>query len=74
MKHGYLTAHTIDKSTIVPASSTYRRRFGSLPRAYELIGYKPNPIAGHCSATRERFAEMARSSAATRPKAKVRQS
>lgn len=34
-----LSARIIAKSKRVPSAPTYARRFGSLPRAYELIGY-----------------------------------
>jgi hypothetical protein len=36
---GRLTEEIIDRSNGVPRSETYRRRFGSLPRAYRLAGY-----------------------------------
>jgi DNA invertase Pin-like site-specific DNA recombinase len=38
-KEGRLSLHTIKNSADVPSPSTYRHRFGSLRRAYELIGY-----------------------------------
>jgi DNA invertase Pin-like site-specific DNA recombinase len=38
-KEERLSLNLIKKSTDVPSPSTYRRRFGSLRRAYELIGY-----------------------------------
>jgi DNA invertase Pin-like site-specific DNA recombinase len=37
-KHGYLTRNVIDSAEGVPSAGTYTRRFGSLERAYELIG------------------------------------
>jgi DNA invertase Pin-like site-specific DNA recombinase len=37
-KHGYLTRNVIDSAEGVPSAGTYTRRFGSLQRAYELIG------------------------------------
>lgn len=37
-KHGYLTRNVIDAAEGVPSAGTYARRFGSLERAYELIG------------------------------------
>jgi len=40
-KRGYLAGIIIDESESMPSSSTYSHRFGSLIRAYELIGYKP---------------------------------
>jgi hypothetical protein len=41
---GRLNCGIIAKSKCVPSVRTYYRRFGSLPRAYELVGYAPpNP-------------------------------
>jgi hypothetical protein len=36
--HGYLTRQVINDTEGVPSAGTYRRRFGTLERAYELIG------------------------------------
>lgn len=41
--HGRLSAKIIQKSRRVPSPPTYCRRFGSLPRTYELIGYSRQP-------------------------------
>lgn len=38
---GVLSGMIIDEAEGMPSSSAYRSRFGSLLRAYELIGYKP---------------------------------
>lgn len=38
---GVLSGITIDETEGVPSSSAYRSRFGSLLRAYQLIGYRP---------------------------------
>lgn len=38
---GLLSALVIDEREDLPSSSAYRSRFGSLLRAYELIGYSP---------------------------------
>ncbi|WP_439408566.1 recombinase family protein [Bradyrhizobium sp. DASA03076] len=38
---GYLSGLTIDERDDMPSSAAYRARFGSLLRAYELIGYHP---------------------------------
>jgi len=38
---GYLSGLTIDERDDMPSSSAYRTRFGSLLRAYELVGYHP---------------------------------
>ncbi len=40
-KHGYLSGIIIDELELGPSSSAYRARFGSLVRAYELIGFTP---------------------------------
>ncbi len=39
--YGRLSGILIDESEDTPASSCYCSRFGSLPRAYELIGWTP---------------------------------
>jgi DNA invertase Pin-like site-specific DNA recombinase len=39
-KSGYLSQRLIDRSTGLPCRTTYAKRFGSLRRAYELIGYR----------------------------------
>lgn len=41
-KNGHLTQHMIDVAPRVPSPSTYRKRFGKLSSAYELIGYSPD--------------------------------
>ena len=38
---GWLSGLVIDEAEDMPSSSIYRRRFGSLVRAYQLIGYAP---------------------------------
>ena len=38
---GVLSGMTIDEADEMPSSSAYRSRFGSLLRAYQLIGYRP---------------------------------
>ena len=40
-QQGVLSGITIDEAEGVPSSSAYRARFGSLLRAYSLVGYKP---------------------------------
>jgi DNA invertase Pin-like site-specific DNA recombinase len=40
-KHGCISGILIDEEDGVPSSSSYRSRFGSLCRAYGLIGYTP---------------------------------
>jgi DNA invertase Pin-like site-specific DNA recombinase len=40
-QNGVLSGITIDESENLPSSSAYRTRFGSLLRAYGLVGYKP---------------------------------
>jgi DNA invertase Pin-like site-specific DNA recombinase len=39
---GGLSGLTIDEQDDMPSSSTYRSRFGSLIRAYGLVGYRPH--------------------------------
>ncbi|MDI2071237.1 DNA invertase Pin-like site-specific DNA recombinase [Bradyrhizobium diazoefficiens] len=41
-QHGYLSGIIIDELEVGPSSSAYRTRFGSLLRAYELIGFSPD--------------------------------
>ena len=40
-KHGRLSSIIIDQAKDLPVSLTYRQRFGSLGRAYRLVGYVP---------------------------------
>jgi len=40
--HGYLSGFIIDESEHMPSSSAYKRRFDTLIRAYELIGFRPH--------------------------------
>jgi DNA invertase Pin-like site-specific DNA recombinase len=42
-KRGRLTEEIIDEGRGLPHSETYRKRFGSLSRAYRLVGYKVDP-------------------------------
>jgi len=41
-KNGWLSGIIIDEQDNMPSSGSYQRRFGSLVRAYELIGYTPD--------------------------------
>jgi DNA invertase Pin-like site-specific DNA recombinase len=41
-KHSLLSSCLIDTAEDMPASSAYRARFGSLLRAYQLAGYRPD--------------------------------
>lgn len=41
-QNGYLSGMIIDELEVGPSSSAYRTRFGSLVRAYELIGFSPD--------------------------------
>lgn len=41
-QQGVLSGLTIDEREEMPSSSVHRHRFGSLLRAYDLIGYKPD--------------------------------
>lgn len=40
-KHGYLSGLIIDEAENCPSSHTYKKRFGSLWRAYTLVGFNP---------------------------------
>ena len=40
-QHGKISGILIDETDEMPSTATYRHRFGSLVRAYELIGYTP---------------------------------
>lgn len=40
--HGKLSGLIIDETDHLPSSSAYRHRFGSLLRAYKLVGYTPH--------------------------------
>lgn len=39
---GFLSGLVIDEADALPSSSAYRSRFGSLLRAYRLVGFKPD--------------------------------
>lgn len=39
---GFLSGLVIDEADTLPSSSAYRSRFGSLLRAYRLVGFKPD--------------------------------
>lgn len=39
---GFLSGLVIDEAGALPSSSAYRARFGSLLRAYQLVGFKPD--------------------------------
>jgi DNA invertase Pin-like site-specific DNA recombinase len=41
-RHGYLSGLIIDETGSMPSSGAYQRRFGSLIRAYKLVGFKPD--------------------------------
>lgn len=41
-KHGFLSGLIINESENTPTTGVYSNRFGSLLRAYELIGFKPD--------------------------------
>ncbi|MGB3177577.1 MAG: recombinase family protein [Albidovulum sp.] len=42
LRHGYISGLVIDESDGLPSSGAYAHRFGSLLRAYELVGFKPD--------------------------------
>jgi len=41
-QHGYLSGIIIDESEGLPSSSAFRSRFGTLLRAYQLVGFTPD--------------------------------
>lgn len=40
-RHGYLSGVVIDEAEAMPSAGAYRHRFGSLLRAYALVGFTP---------------------------------
>lgn len=50
--HPTLSGHLIDSSDHMPPSATYRTRFGSLLRAYQLAGYQPPRDYGYLEINR----------------------
>jgi hypothetical protein len=46
-KHGRLSGLLIDETETMPSSSRYSTRFGSLVRAYTLIGWEPDRDSGN---------------------------
>ena len=41
--HGYLSSFIIDEAEGLPCTTAYQSRFGSLLRAYRLVGFSPEP-------------------------------
>lgn len=41
-QRGYLSGLIIDEVEVLPSSSAYRSRFGSLLQAYQLVGFRPD--------------------------------
>ena len=41
-RKGYLSGLIIDEAEHLPSSNLYKRRFGSLIRAYKLVGFTPD--------------------------------
>lgn len=50
--HPTLSAYLIDSTDGMPSSSAYRTRFGSLIRAYELAGHRPDRDYGYLEVNR----------------------
>jgi DNA invertase Pin-like site-specific DNA recombinase len=42
LKHGFISGFVIDEADGLPSSAAYKSRFGSLLRAYELVGFQPD--------------------------------
>ncbi len=60
-RHGALSGMLIDEEEGVPSSSAFRHRFGSLLRAYSLVGYSPKRDYAYLEinrALRQRHPEM----------------
>ena len=45
---GVLSGLIIDEQDNLPSSSAFRNRFGSLLRAYQMIGYEPERDYRYC--------------------------
>ena len=58
-KQGKITAKMIDRTKRMPTPSTYKRRFGTLYRAYELVGYTPKKDYSFVGINRRLVAERA---------------
>ena len=58
-KHGKITAKLINATKSMPSSSTYKHRFGTLYRAYELVGYAPKKDYSFVGINRRLVAERA---------------
>ena len=41
-RHGYISGLVINEADGMPSSAAYQQRFGSLLRAYELVGFRPD--------------------------------
>jgi DNA invertase Pin-like site-specific DNA recombinase len=52
-ERGYLSGLIIDEAEPLPSSSAYQSRFGSLLRAYELVGYTPDRDVQYIKINRE---------------------
>lgn len=60
-RHGMLSGIIIDEENEAPSSSAYRSRFGSLLRAYQLIGFSPRHDYAYLEinrALRKRYPEL----------------
>lgn len=53
-ERGHLSQKMVQDSKLLPSLYQYEARFGSIMRAYELIGYKPVPYAFGGAATRDK--------------------
>jgi DNA invertase Pin-like site-specific DNA recombinase len=51
-ERGYLSGLIIDDAEQLPSSSAYQSRFGSLLRAYEMVGYAPDRDYGYIEINR----------------------
>ena len=53
LEKGLLSGIIIDEQQDMPSSGMYRRRFGSLSRAYSLVGYTPARDISYCLVNRQ---------------------
>ncbi len=53
LEKGLLSGIIIDEQEGMPSSAMYRRRFGSLSRAYSLVGYTPARDISYCLVNRQ---------------------
>jgi hypothetical protein len=58
-RHGRLSQRLIRPMKGMPCPEFYRRRFGGLPKVYELVGYRPHRDLGFTKGYAQRFCRLA---------------